>query len=60
VTTLMVGIASYEERKVRTMAVARGGRRVSSGEAEGLARLSHRRYERARICGGRALFECNF
>lgn len=31
-TTLMVGIASYEEWKVRTMTVARGGRRVSSGE----------------------------
>jgi predicted transcriptional regulator len=31
-TTLKVGIASYEEMKARTMAVARGERRVSRGE----------------------------
>jgi predicted transcriptional regulator len=31
-TTLKVGIASYEEMKARTMAVARGERRVSSNE----------------------------
>jgi len=31
-TTLKVGIASYEEMKARTMAVARGERRVSPGE----------------------------
>jgi predicted transcriptional regulator len=31
-TTLKVGIASYEEMKVRTMAVARGERRVSADE----------------------------
>ncbi len=31
-TTLRVGIASYEEMKARTMAVARGERRVSPGE----------------------------
>lgn len=32
-TTLKVGIASYEEMKSRTMALARGARRVSSDEA---------------------------
>ena len=31
-TTLKVGIASYDEMKARTMAVARGKRRVSAGE----------------------------
>ena len=31
-TTLKVGIASYEEMKARTMAVARGERRIASGE----------------------------
>jgi predicted transcriptional regulator len=31
-TTLKVGIASYEEMKARTMAVARGERRVSPNE----------------------------
>jgi predicted transcriptional regulator len=31
-TTLKVGIASYKEMKARTMAVARGERRVSPGE----------------------------
>lgn len=31
-TTLKVGIASYEEMKDRTMAVARGERRVAAGE----------------------------
>ena len=31
-TTLKVGIASYEEMKARTMAVARGERRVERGE----------------------------
>jgi predicted transcriptional regulator len=31
-TTLRVGIASYEEMKARTMAVARGERRVSRSE----------------------------
>ena len=31
-TTLKVGIASYEEMKARTMAVARGERRIKSGE----------------------------
>ncbi len=31
-TTLKVGIASYEEMKARTMAVARGERRVAPGE----------------------------
>lgn len=31
-TTLRVGIASYEEMKARTMAVARGERRVSRNE----------------------------
>ncbi len=31
-TTLKVGIASYEEMKARTMAVARGARRVKAGE----------------------------
>jgi predicted transcriptional regulator len=31
-TTLKVGIASYEEMKARTLAVARGERRVSRGE----------------------------
>jgi predicted transcriptional regulator len=31
-TTLKVGIASYEEMKARTMAVARGERRVSPDE----------------------------
>ena len=30
--TLRVGIASYEEMKARTLAVARGGRRVTSDE----------------------------
>jgi len=31
-TTLKAGIASYEEMKARTMAVARGERRISPGE----------------------------
>ena len=31
-TTLKVGIATYEEMKARTMAVARGRRRASPGE----------------------------
>ena len=31
-TTLRVGIASYEEMKARTMAIARGERRVARGE----------------------------
>ena len=31
-TTLKVGVASYEEMKARTMAVARGERRVSPNE----------------------------
>ncbi|MGB7102767.1 MAG: transcriptional regulator [Xanthobacteraceae bacterium] len=31
-TTLRIGIASYEEMKARTMAIARGKRRVSSDE----------------------------
>jgi predicted transcriptional regulator len=31
-TTLKVGIASYEEMKARTMAVARGERRVGADE----------------------------
>ena len=31
-TTLKVGIATYEEMKARTMAVARGERRASHGE----------------------------
>ena len=31
-TTLKVGIASYEEMKARTLAVARGERRVASNE----------------------------
>jgi predicted transcriptional regulator len=31
-TTLKVGIASYEEMKARTMAVARGEHRVAAGE----------------------------
>jgi predicted transcriptional regulator len=31
-TTLKIGIASYEEMKARTMAIARGERRVASGE----------------------------
>ncbi len=33
-TTLKVGIASYEEMKARTMAAARGQRRVSSDEPQ--------------------------
>jgi predicted transcriptional regulator len=32
VTTLKVGIATYEEMKARTMAIARGDRRVAPGE----------------------------
>lgn len=31
-TTLRVGIASYEEMKVRTLAVASGKRRIAAGE----------------------------
>ncbi len=31
-TTLKVGIASYEEMKARTLAVARGGRRIAPDE----------------------------
>ena len=31
-TTLKIGIASYEQMKARTMAVARGERRVPAGE----------------------------
>ena len=31
-TTLKVGIASYEDMKARTMAVARGERRIAPGE----------------------------
>jgi predicted transcriptional regulator len=33
-TTLKIGIASYEEMKARTMAVARGERRVAPDEAK--------------------------
>jgi predicted transcriptional regulator len=33
-TTLKVGIASYTEMKARTMAVARGERRVKADEAK--------------------------
>ena len=31
-TTLRVGIASYEEMKARTLAVASGKRRIAAGE----------------------------
>jgi predicted transcriptional regulator len=31
-TTLKIGIASYEEMKARTMAIARGDRRAKAGE----------------------------
>jgi predicted transcriptional regulator len=31
-TTLKVGIASYEEMKARTMAVVRGERRIAANE----------------------------
>src|SRR2546423_10839911 len=34
-TTLKIGIASYEQMKARTMAVARGERRVAAGEPQG-------------------------
>jgi predicted transcriptional regulator len=33
-TTLTVGIASHEEMKARTMAIARGERRVAAGEPQ--------------------------
>ena len=35
-TTLKVGIASYEDMKAHTMAVARGEARVRDGRAEGV------------------------
>ncbi len=50
-TTLRVGIASYEEMKART--VARGGRRIAPGEkvwltsTESFAKLALRRQSRS-------------
>lgn len=38
-TTLRVGIASYEEMKARTLAVARGERRIQPGEPQGVVHL---------------------
>ena len=38
-TTLKVGIASYEEMKARTLAIARGEHRVAARRAEGLVHL---------------------
>jgi len=38
-TTLKIGIASYEEMKARTMEVARGKRRIAPGEPKGLVYL---------------------
>jgi hypothetical protein len=40
-TTLKVGIASYEDMKARTMAVARGEHRIAPDEPKG---------ERAKFC----------
>jgi predicted transcriptional regulator len=61
-TTLKVGIASYEEMKARTMAVARGKRRVAPGEpkvwftsTESFAKvLSARNRELLRVIAERA------
>jgi predicted transcriptional regulator len=38
-TTLKIGIASYEEMKARTLALARGQHRVAASEPEGLVHL---------------------
>lgn len=61
-TTLRVGIASYEEMKARTLAVARGERRVEAGEpkiwftsTESFAKiLSARNRELLRVIADRA------
>jgi predicted transcriptional regulator len=61
-TTLKVGIASYQEMKARTMAVARGKRRVAPGEpkvwftsTESFAKvLSARNRELLRVIAERA------
>ncbi|MGH8290656.1 MAG: helix-turn-helix domain-containing protein [Steroidobacteraceae bacterium] len=61
-TTLRVGIASYEEMKARTLAVARGKRRVEPGEpkiwftsTESFAKiLSARNRELLRVIADRA------
>ena len=61
-TTLRVGIASYEEMKARTLAVARGERRVEPGEpkiwftsTESFAKiLSARNRELLRVIADRA------
>lgn len=61
-TTLKVGIASYEEMKARTLAVARGERRIEAGEpkvwftsTESFAKiLSARNRELLRVIADRA------
>lgn len=61
-TTLRVGIASYEEMKARTLAVARGERRIEPGEpkvwftsTESFAKiLSARNRELLRVIADRA------
>lgn len=61
-TTLRVGIASYEEMKARTLAVARGKHRIQSGEpkvwftsTESFAKiLSARNRELLRVIAERA------
>jgi len=37
--TLRVGIASYEQMKARTLAIARGEYRPATGRAEGLVQI---------------------
>ena len=47
-TTLKVGIASYEDMKARTMAVARGEQRIAPERAEGLVHLDRSPSPRSR------------
>ena len=49
-TTLKVGIASYEEMKARTMAVGRGERRISAATVR-MTSMTTFRSSRAAACG---------
>src|ERR1700738_945520 len=55
-TTLKVGIASYEEMKARTMAVARGERRVAPNEPK-VWFTSTESFAKVLSAGNRALLE---
>jgi predicted transcriptional regulator len=56
VTTLKVGIASYEDMKARTMAIARGERRVAPGEPK-VWFTSTESFAKVLSAGNRALLE---